>query len=449
MLCYCGAELEQQAEAQLAFSASCQDSQLHFRLYAEDLFSSSFCSRRAHPSASATIIPLPLLVYNITCSVWMELQSTFAGAGAMSMGDAFHIDDLLDFSNEDIAGPIGDSLLSSLDSTLTEIENHLNSGSSSLVGTKHLLDGDDAVAGDLCVPCSDLAELEWLSKFVEDSFSAGEVTRPGGLTVSTEHHIPIESFTNKDRFQSASPVSVLESSASSERANNAYRELSTVPGRARSKRARTGGRVWGTTARILSSSSNSGSGSGNDTESLSSDSSAMTGSDRKYSVSQSTLSVDSQLVPVMMNAPPKAVCSSAKKSWKGGAGGGKSGKKGQDAALQPWRCLHCSTTRTPQWRAGPMGPKTLCNACGVRYKSGRLLPEYRPAGSPGYIGHKHSNSHKKILEMRRQREQQQQHILGQSSQSSSILSDPSCQASPSSNHHFLEIEDSDICNSQS
>jgi len=30
------------------------------------------------------------------------------------------------------------------------------------------------------------------------------------------------------------------------------------------------------------------------------------------------------------------------------------------------RCTKCGTTRTPQWREGPEGPKTLCNACGVR-----------------------------------------------------------------------------------
>eukprot|EP00201_Polytomella_parva_P005320 CAMPEP_0175078756 /NCGR_PEP_ID=MMETSP0052_2-20121109/24345_1 /TAXON_ID=51329 ORGANISM="Polytomella parva, Strain SAG 63-3" /NCGR_SAMPLE_ID=MMETSP0052_2 /ASSEMBLY_ACC=CAM_ASM_000194 /LENGTH=321 /DNA_ID=CAMNT_0016348813 /DNA_START=390 /DNA_END=1355 /DNA_ORIENTATION=+ len=29
-------------------------------------------------------------------------------------------------------------------------------------------------------------------------------------------------------------------------------------------------------------------------------------------------------------------------------------------------CMECGTTSTPQWREGPMGPKTLCNACGVR-----------------------------------------------------------------------------------
>jgi hypothetical protein len=30
-------------------------------------------------------------------------------------------------------------------------------------------------------------------------------------------------------------------------------------------------------------------------------------------------------------------------------------------------CTQCGTQTTPVWRAGPQGPKTLCNACGVRY----------------------------------------------------------------------------------
>lgn len=68
------------------------------------------------------------------------------------------------------------------------------------------------------------------------------------------------------------------------------------------------------------------------------------------------------------------------------------------------RCLHCQVDKTPQWRAGPMGPKTLCNACGVRYKSGRLFPEYRPASSPMFSSALHSNSHRKVIEMRRQKQ---------------------------------------------
>lgn len=60
-----------------------------------------------------------------------------------------------------------------------------------------------------------------------------------------------------------------------------------------------------------------------------------------------------------------------------------------------------------------MGPKTLCNACGVRYKSGRLVPEYRPAASPTFMVSRHSNSHRKVLELRRQKEVEQQPLQHQ------------------------------------
>ncbi|KAK7290442.1 hypothetical protein RIF29_04873 [Crotalaria pallida] len=68
------------------------------------------------------------------------------------------------------------------------------------------------------------------------------------------------------------------------------------------------------------------------------------------------------------------------------------------------KCHHCGTENTPQWRTGPHGPKTLCNACGVRFKSGRLVPEYRPASSPSFRSDLHSNSHRKVMEMRKQKQ---------------------------------------------
>lgn len=68
------------------------------------------------------------------------------------------------------------------------------------------------------------------------------------------------------------------------------------------------------------------------------------------------------------------------------------------------RCSHCQVQKTPQWRTGPLGAKTLCNACGVRFKSGRLFPEYRPACSPTFSSDVHSNSHRKVLEMRKKKE---------------------------------------------
>ncbi|GAX73931.1 hypothetical protein CEUSTIGMA_g1381.t1 [Chlamydomonas eustigma] len=50
---------------------------------------------------------------------------------------------------------------------------------------------------------------------------------------------------------------------------------------------------------------------------------------------------------------------------KRGAGGHQPGK----LVTNPFglACTACGVLATPVWRAGPAGPKTLCNACGVRY----------------------------------------------------------------------------------
>ncbi|KAG8093691.1 hypothetical protein GUJ93_ZPchr0012g22200 [Zizania palustris] len=68
-------------------------------------------------------------------------------------------------------------------------------------------------------------------------------------------------------------------------------------------------------------------------------------------------------------------------------------------------CTHCGSSETPQWREGPMGRSTLCNACGVRYRQGRLLPEYRPKGSPTFLPSEHSNNHRQLLELYRKRQE--------------------------------------------
>ncbi|EOA22421.1 hypothetical protein CARUB_v10003065mg [Capsella rubella] len=34
-------------------------------------------------------------------------------------------------------------------------------------------------------------------------------------------------------------------------------------------------------------------------------------------------------------------------------------------------CNDCKTTKTPMWRGGPTGPKSLCNACGIRFRKQR------------------------------------------------------------------------------
>ncbi|XP_031269544.1 GATA transcription factor 15-like [Pistacia vera] len=38
-------------------------------------------------------------------------------------------------------------------------------------------------------------------------------------------------------------------------------------------------------------------------------------------------------------------------------------------------CTDCKTTKTPLWRGGPAGPKSLCNACGIRHRKKKRVIE--------------------------------------------------------------------------
>eukprot|EP00210_Caulerpa_lentillifera_P004077 g3890.t1 len=44
------------------------------------------------------------------------------------------------------------------------------------------------------------------------------------------------------------------------------------------------------------------------------------------------------------------------------------------------RCMICGVLKTPQWRAGPSGQKTLCNACGVKAARGVASSKGRGRG---------------------------------------------------------------------
>ncbi|XP_074578952.1 GATA transcription factor 16-like [Curcuma longa] len=44
-------------------------------------------------------------------------------------------------------------------------------------------------------------------------------------------------------------------------------------------------------------------------------------------------------------------------------------------------CSNCSTTKTPLWRSGPHGPKSLCNACGIRQRKVRRAMEAAAAAA--------------------------------------------------------------------
>lgn len=39
----------------------------------------------------------------------------------------------------------------------------------------------------------------------------------------------------------------------------------------------------------------------------------------------------------------------------------------QQKAAPPGRCHSCNRAETPEWRRGPDGARTLCNACGLHY----------------------------------------------------------------------------------
>ncbi|KAF9581370.1 hypothetical protein BGW38_001638 [Lunasporangiospora selenospora] len=45
------------------------------------------------------------------------------------------------------------------------------------------------------------------------------------------------------------------------------------------------------------------------------------------------------------------------------------------------RCGYCGCTTTPMWRRGPNGPSTLCNACGVKWKHGKIMQDQTDASS--------------------------------------------------------------------
>lgn len=305
-------------------------------------------------------------------------------------GDFFdHIEDLMDFSNEEIGAPIGESSINYPDDAIF-------GGSSMTEAVSSNFRGDESDSGSLCVPCDDLAELEWLSGFPVDSLletgPKSLYTPAFGVGLKDKY----EEEKNSDKFRSSSPTSVLEQNSDKFRSpsptsvlESNSRKLSifspeiTVPGKARSKRPRAPVCNWG--SRTLFPASSDGLLE-NDPNSFSSDSGYF-------------------IIRQEESEPLKKIIKTNQ--------GGK--KKGHDTT-HVRKCLHCGIQKTPQWRAGPMGPKTLCNACGVRYKSGRLLPEYRPAASPTFSVVKHSNSHKKVLEMRRQRELMMQQHASQANQ---------------------------------
>lgn len=54
---------------------------------------------------------------------------------------------------------------------------------------------------------------------------------------------------------------------------------------------------------------------------------------------------------------------------KAGGFAGPDPKRRKGRAAPPGRCHSCNRAETPEWRRGPDGARTLCNACGLRMSS--------------------------------------------------------------------------------
>ncbi|XP_043712279.1 GATA transcription factor 5-like [Telopea speciosissima] len=288
-------------------------------------------------------------------------------------GDDLFVDDLLDFSNNDVEE--GPALDQEEEKRCTSISSH---------GEQPVQDISNATSfsiSELSVPEDDLADLEWLSHFVEDSFSEFSVAYPSSSS-------PKEKTLNgnENRSKTETVTATVKPPCFP----------APVPCKARSKRSRTGGRVWSLGSLSFAESSCTSSSSISSTTTSSSSSSTS-----PFVFIESGHNID---MFYYLGKPPAKKHKKKKKKFGADASGRGDGSRKQEEEEEGRRCSHCHVQKTPQWRTGPLGPKTLCNACGVRYKSGRLLPEYRPACSPTFSSDVHSNNHRKVLEMRQKKE---------------------------------------------
>ncbi|CAO3653012.1 unnamed protein product [Mucor hiemalis] len=61
--------------------------------------------------------------------------------------------------------------------------------------------------------------------------------------------------------------------------------------------------------------------------------------------------------------------------------------RGNNASNQIKKCLYCGSKSTPMWRRGPQGAGTLCNACGVKWKHGKILNGSNTTATAETISH--------------------------------------------------------------
>ncbi|KAL0061467.1 white collar 2 type of transcription factor [Marasmius tenuissimus] len=63
--------------------------------------------------------------------------------------------------------------------------------------------------------------------------------------------------------------------------------------------------------------------------------------------------------------------------------GSKKKKLKKSHAPEQYVCVTCGRTDSPEWRKGPLGPKTLCNACGLRWAKQMRKTDDPPAEPSG------------------------------------------------------------------
>ncbi|KAL6633346.1 hypothetical protein ACP70R_026017 [Stipagrostis hirtigluma subsp. patula] len=372
-------------------------------------------------------------------------------------GDLFdHIDDLLDFPKEESAA---DVLLldapapgSPLSARIIDVGGKPQHGPAvepplmelppppaqedaffGAAGGAQVFDAKDGAHIGACDDLDmDMAQLEWLSGLFDDTSIPHEPAFPGAncagaiksSALAANGGVPMLPPDKMEDalFRSSSPISVLEHNSFNNAANNVGSASSSsssassssesfsgsggrawsapvsprpeppvlvIPARARSKRSRpsafTGSRAAEAPTILVPTPMYSATSSHSDPESIAESNPQPAAPMKKKKKAKKP-------------APAPAV-SDADGDADGDADYEEGGERAQPQGTVR-RCTHCQIEKTPQWRAGPLGPKTLCNACGVRYKSGRLFPEYRPAASPTFVPSIHSNSHKKVVEMR-------------------------------------------------
>lgn len=89
----------------------------------------------------------------------------------------------------------------------------------------------------------------------------------------------------------------------------------------------------------------------------------------------------------------------------------KNPNEGSSEEGQKRTCFDCGTSKTPLWRGGPAGPKSLCNACGIRSRKKRraILGINKSSGGGGGSadenrkGKKSSSSNRQIGDGLKQR----------------------------------------------